>query len=162
GDSDGMALADLEAVLAILEPQGGHYTCYVMDEQPLPPEAGTALQARGHSFGKHIWAGPRPSVAAMAAAVTEQIGGFRPRYGYTPLTNRGHCLIWPGWTEMAEILAEAGVRMDANLVGVHCGHGYLTGSGLPVKFMDERGRLIDLYEQSTQWEDDVAIGAYYE
>jgi hypothetical protein len=98
----------------------------------------------------------------MAAAVTDQIDGFRRRYGYTPLTNRGHCLIWPGWTEMAQLLAGAGVRMDANFVGVHCGHGYLTGSGLPVKFMDERGRLIDLYEQSTQWEDDVAIGAYFE
>src|SRR5207249_4262604 len=59
-------------------------------------------------------------------------------------------------------LAGAGVRMDANFVGIHCGHGYPTGSGLPVKFMDSRGRAIDLYEQATQWEDDVAIGDLYE
>jgi hypothetical protein len=133
GDSDNMTLADLEAVLAILEPHGGQYTCYVMDEQPLAPQA-----------------------------EEEQIAGFRRRYGYTPLTNRGHCLIWTGWTEMARFLASAGVRMDANFVGCHCGHGYLTGSGLPVKFMDARGQRIDLYEQSTQWEDDVALGAYFE
>ena len=31
-----------------------------------------------------------------------------------------------------------------------------------MKFTDEGGRLIDLYEQSTQWEDDVAIGEYFE
>jgi hypothetical protein len=63
---------------------------------------------------------------------------------------------------MADFLSQAGVRMDSNFVGCHCGHGYLTGSGLPVKFMDASGRMIDLYEQSTQWEDDVAIARYFE
>lgn len=162
GDSDNMTLADLEAVLAILEPHGGRFTCYVMNEEPLPPADEAALRARGHHFGKHVWAGPRPSVDEMAAVAREQISGFRARYGYPPLSNRGHCLIWPGWTEMAQILADSGVRLDANFVGAHCGHGYLTGSGLPVKFMDPSGRLIDLYEQSTQWEDDVAIATQFE
>jgi hypothetical protein len=162
GDSDGMTRDDLEAVLALIEPRGGRYTCYLLDEEPIPPEVEAALRARGHAFGKHLWAGGLPSLETMAQAVTEQIGGYRKRYGYTPLTNRGHCLIWPGWTEMARFLAREGVRMDSNFVGCHCGHGYLTGSGLPVRFMDERGSLIDLYEQSTQWEDDVAIGEYFE
>lgn len=162
GDSDGMDRGDLEAVLAEIEPRGGRYTCYVMDEAPLAPDVEQQLRDRGHSFGKHIWAGGMPALDAMAAAVAEQIAGFRERYGYVPFSHRGHCLIWPGWTEMAQYLARAGVRMDANFVGAHCGHGYLTGSGLPVKFMDERGRGIDLYEQSTQWEDDVAIGEYFE
>lgn len=160
GDSDGMALADLETCLKIIEPRGGRYTCYVMDEEPVRPQDEAAIRARGHSFGKHVWAGNMPTLEAMAAAVKEQVAGYRRRYGYTPLTNRGHCLIWPGWTEMARFLAEAGVRMDSNFVGMHCGHGYLTGSGLPVKFMDARGALIDLYEQSTQWEDDVALASY--
>jgi hypothetical protein len=133
-----------------------------MDEEPLTPAAEAAIRGRGNSFGKHIWAGAMPSLETMAAAVAEQVGGYRQRYGYTPLSNRGHCLIWPGWTEMAQFLAAAGVRMDSNFVGAHCGHGYLTGSGLPVKFMDEQGRLVDLYEQSTQWEDDVALGQYFE
>jgi hypothetical protein len=162
GDSDAMELADLEAVLAVIEPHCGKYTCYVMDEAPLEPAVEERLRARGHSFGKHVWAGGMPALDVMAAAVSEQMAGFRSRYGYTPLSHRGHCLIWPGWTEMAQYLARAGVRMDTNFVGAHCGHGYLTGSGLPTKFMDERGRLIDVYEQSTQWEDDVAIGEYFE
>lgn len=160
GDSDGMTREDLQACLDIIEPRGGRYTCYVMEEAPLSPQDEAALRARGHSFGKHIWAGSMPSPETMAAAVEEQIAGFRRCYGYTPLTNRGHCLIWPGWTDMAWHLSEAGVRMDSNFVGVHCGYGYLTGSGLPVKFMDAQGRLIDLYEQSTQWEDDVALAEY--
>lgn len=160
GDSDMMALDDLQACLDIIEPRGGRYTCYVMDEEPLSPQDESAIRARGHSFGKHIWTGNMPSLDGMAAAVQEQIGDYRQRYGYTPLTNRGHCLIWPGWTEMARFLTDAGVRMDSNFVGVHCGYGYLTGSGLPVKFMDAQGRLIDLYEQSTQWEDDVALANY--
>lgn len=160
GDSDGMSLADLETCLEILEPRGGRYTCYVMEEEVLSPSMEATIRARGHSFGKHIWAGNMPTLEAMAAAVQEQIGGYRRRYGYIPLTHRGHCLIWPGWTEMARFLAEAGVRMDSNFVGMHCGHGYLTGSGLPVKFMDAWGGLIDLYEQPTQWEDDVALASY--
>jgi hypothetical protein len=162
GDSDSMNQDDLDAVLSIIEARAGRYTCYVMDEEPLIPAAEAAIRGRGNSFGKHIWAGALPPLETMAAAVEEQVAGYRRRYGYTPLSNRGHCLIWPGWTEMAQFLAAAGVRMDSNFVGAHCGHGYLTGSGLPVKFMDERGRIIDLYEQSTQWEDDVAIGEYFE
>lgn len=162
GDSDGMRLDDLEAVLSILEPRGGRYTCYLLDEEPLPPRTEAALREKGHAFGKHVWAGNRPTPAEMAEAITAQIGGFRRRYGYTPLTNRGHCLIWPGWTQMASFLAGAGVRIDSNFVGCHCGNGYLNGSGLPVKFMSERGQLIDLYEQSTQWEDDVALWHYFE
>jgi len=161
GDSDSMDQDDLDGVLAIIEPRGGHYTCYVMDEEPLSPQLEADLRARGHSFGKHVWTAQRPTLEEMAAAVETQIAGFRRRYGYTPLTNRGHCLIWPGWTEMARFLSAAGVRMDSNFVACHCGHGYLTGSGLPVKFMDERGHLIDLYEQSTQWEDDVALAEYF-
>jgi hypothetical protein len=162
GDSDSMNQDDLDAVLSVIEPRGGRYTCYVMDEEPLTPAAEAAIRGRGNSFGKHIWAGGLPSLETMAAAVEEQVAGYRRWYGYTPLSNRGHCLIWPGWTEMAQFLAAAGVRMDSNFVGAHCGHGYLTGSGLPVKFMDESGRMIDLYEQSTQWEDDVALGEYFE
>jgi hypothetical protein len=160
GDSDAMSLADLETCLEIIEARGGYYTCYVMEEGALDPRDEATLRARGHSFGRHIWAGNMPTPETMAAAVQEQIAGYRRRYGYTPLTNRGHCLIWPGWTEMAQFLAEAGVRMDSNFVGMHCGHGYLSGSGLPVKFMDARGSLINLYEQSTQWEDDVALASY--
>ncbi len=162
GDSDGMHQGDLDGVLALIEPRGGRYTCYVMDEEPLTPQAEAEIRARGHSFGKHVWVAQMPTVDQMATAVETQIAGYRRRYGYTPLSNRGHCLIWPGWTEMARLLSVAGVRIDSNFVGCHCGHGYLTGSGLPAKFMDERGQMVDLYEQSTQWEDDVAIGEYFE
>ena len=36
-------------------------------------------------------------------------------------------------------------------------HGYLNGSGLPVKFMDEEGTLLDIYEQNTHITDDGSV-----
>jgi hypothetical protein len=35
--------------------------------------------------------------------------------------------------------------------------GYFTGSGLPMKFMDEEGRLLDIYQQLTQLVDEHLI-----
>jgi hypothetical protein len=68
--------------------------------------------------------------------------------------------------ETARVQAMHGMRM--NLDYYHVGpslqngdgewvYGHLTGSGRPMKFIDEQGRLIDLYQQLTQLTDEHLI-----
>lgn len=160
GDSDGMRRGDLDTVISTVERYGGSYTAYLMTAHHdlVKPAEADELRQRGHSFGQHVILPWDVSVADAADQVRRDMAGFEERFGYRPRTNRGHCLIWPGWTEMAELLAEQGVRMDQTFIPRRfLRYGYLNGSGLPVKFMAADGRLLDIYEQNTQLTDDGEI-----
>ncbi|MCI0553443.1 MAG: twin-arginine translocation signal domain-containing protein [Anaerolineae bacterium] len=87
-------------------------------------------------------------------------------YGPISLTVRTHRVLWTGWTETARVQATYGMRM--NLDYYHVGpslqktngewvYGHLTGSGRPMKFIDESGRLLDIYQQLTQLADEHLI-----
>lgn len=88
--------------------------------------------------------------------------------GYGPLsqTVRTHRILWTGWMETARVQASYGMRMNFDYY--HVGpslqkkngewvNGHLTGSGRPMKFIDEQGRIIDLYQQLTQIADEHLI-----
>jgi hypothetical protein len=88
--------------------------------------------------------------------------------GYSPLsqTVRTHRVLWTGWMETARVQAAYGMRMNFDFY--HVGpslqknngewvNGHLTGSGRPMKFVDEKGRIIDLYQQLTQIADEHLI-----
>lgn len=160
GDSDSMTPSEMAATLGAVEENGGAYTLFVMerDYEALPPEHEALLRERGHSFGQHPWHSLTPSPAEMQAQLRWELQRFRERYGYSPLVNRGHCVIWVGWVESARMLAEEGVYFDLNCLGYrHLREGYINGSGLPARFVDEKGELLDIYEQCTQWSDDVTF-----
>lgn len=88
--------------------------------------------------------------------------------GYAPVsqTVRTHRILWTGWTETARVQAAYGMRMNFDYY--HVGpslqkkngewpNGHLTGSGRPMKFIDERGRIINLYQQLTHIADEHLI-----
>lgn len=140
GDSDSMTNADLMKATGISKGNSGLFTTYLLEMQT-PSELVAQLREQGHSFGVHGWAGgTRPSVEDMRATLMRMCDQFERLYGYTPLTYRGHCLIWVGWSEMASILQDMGVRMDMNFVATYR-YGYINGSGLPMRFVDEQGRF---------------------
>ena len=88
--------------------------------------------------------------------------------GYRPLsqTVRTHRVLWTGWMETARLQASYGMRMNFDFY--HVGpslqkkngewpNGHLIGSGRPMKFIDEQGRIIDLYQQHTHIADEHLI-----
>ena len=160
GDSDGMTRPQMEWYTNMVEAHGGEYTVYLM-EQHLPhltPEMERDYRRRGHSAGPHIWHSLKPTVEQMRTRIQEEVALFEERYGYPPKTTRHHCVIWPGWVETAKALADAGFRMDTNFrAGDHLQYGYLTGSGLPMRFIDEDGEFIECFEQETLFCDDYVL-----
>ena len=161
GDSDGMSMDDFANTIATADRFGIPYTTYLKIEHhaDVTPELQTALEARGHDFGEHPYAGAQPSLEEMRKGLRDELGAFRKRYGRGPVTNRSHSVIWVGWTESAKYLRENGVRLDTNFTAGRFHRGaYLNGSGLPVKLMDEDGELLDIYEQCTTLSDDGYVG----
>jgi hypothetical protein len=89
----------------------------------------------------------------------EQISSFRSLYKSAPITHRAHCIAWSGYTTMAEVETDHGIRMDLNYYywpgsWVENRPGFFTGSGMPMRFATAEGEIIDVYQAATQMTDE--------
>jgi hypothetical protein len=142
------------------EAHGGYYTLYVLEEHLplLPPDLAADYRRRGHAIGPHIWLNPQPTPQEMAARIAVEVQTFRMYYGQAPRTTRHHCVVWPGWVDTARALASSGIGLETNYrAAERYQSGYLTGSGLPMRFVDERGDFIECFQQETLLCDDYAL-----
>ncbi len=125
------------------------------------PQTIQGWRARGHEIALH------PYVETGLDEWHTYWKEFTGRgYGPVSQTVRTHRVLWTGWMETARIQAMHGMRMNFDYY--HVGpsmqkkngewtNGHLTGSGRPMKFIDEQGRIIDLYQQLTQVTDEHNI-----
>lgn len=77
-----------------------------------------------------------------------------------PVTNRSHCLNWSDWSSTPKIELQNGIRMDATYYywpesWMKNRPGMFTGSGMPMRFADMDGSLIDVYQLPTQMTDET-------
>ena len=123
-------------------------------------------RARGHEFGLHPYV--EEGIDAGWHLYWKEFTG----QGCGPVspTARTHRLLWTGWVESARLQAGYGIRM--NLDYYHWGlafreesgewvYGHLTGSGLPMRFVDEQGRILNIHQQLTQLADDHLLDLRY-
>jgi hypothetical protein len=116
-------------------------------------------QARGHEFALH------PYVEEGLDAGWQRYWQVFTALGYGPVspTVRTHRVLWSGWVETA--LAQSAYGLQLNLDYYHTGpafqnvvgewvYGHFTGSGLPMKFIDAQGRVLNLYQQLTHLVDE--------
>jgi hypothetical protein len=160
GDSDSMTRPQMEAYVDLVESYGGGYTVYLMEQHLplLPAEMEADYRRRGHSAGPHVWLELQPSPEAMAVRISEEVALFERAYGHPPRTTRHHCVVWPGWVDTARALADAGIGLETNYrAAERYQSGYLTGSGLPMRFIGQQGELIDCFQQETLLCDDYLL-----
>lgn len=131
---------------------------------PPTPSRIADWRARGHEFGLH------PYVDEDLETGWQDYWQEFTGLGYGPVspTVRTHRILWTGWVETARLQASYGIRL--NLDYYHWGpafcketgewvHGHLTGSGLPMKFVDQQGRILNIYQQLTQLADEHLLNA---
>lgn len=119
----------------------------------------------GHGFGLH------PYVEHGVDKGYHEYWNTFVKLGYGPAapTVRTHRVLWSGWVETARVQAQYGLRMS--LDHYHSGplmrcadgswvHGYLTGSGLPMPFVDEQGNLLRVYQQHTHIVDEHLMAVF--
>lgn len=145
---------------ALLERHGGTLSYYLVQDTLLTTEAAARLRSAGHELSVHPFAQPF-SAPSMAATLAEHLRSFAERFGGAPRTVRHHCLQWVGWAEQAKLEDAAGLHLDLNCVTTRpVRNGYLFGAGRPLRFVDERGQLLDTWQQPTQFEDDLVLGTH--
>lgn len=118
---------------------------------------------RGFDLGAHVttychnW-----SIPSLTRAFFEDLHDLKevlPSLG--PQTDsRLHCIVWSDYVSQPRIERALNIRYDMNYYywpkpWIDGRAGFMTGSGLPMRFADKDGKLIDVYQQETHLVDEV-------
>jgi hypothetical protein len=142
-------------------------TTYMYSTSPMTDAQASAYQDAGFEIAPHIAASAGCSVqwtfdSAFAAFSTQRLA-FQSKYpSVRPArTNRSHCVTWDDWASVPLVELAHGVQLDTNYYafpGSWIGDkpGFLTGSGMPMPFANLDGSVIDVYQATTQLNDEAA------
>ncbi|HEY6505430.1 MAG TPA: N,N-dimethylformamidase beta subunit family domain-containing protein [Chitinophagaceae bacterium] len=141
-------------------------TSYIFPYTPITNEQIVAFQNDGFEIALHPETGcANFTEASLTNNFTTQLNTLSANFPgiSAPVTNRTHCLPWSDWASHAKVEAAKGIRLDANYyywpgVWVQNRPGVFTGSGLPMRFADLDGSMIDCYQLPTQMTDESEIG----
>lgn len=119
-------------------------------------------QAAGFELGFHLNTGcANYTPAQLTNFFTTQLDQWMvnfPSLG-VPNTLRTHCIAWSGYTLMPEVGRAFGIRMDTSYYHyppfwLGDRPGFLTGSGMPMRFARADGTVIDVFQAATQLTDE--------
>jgi len=167
GDGEDNFGAQFDAVLNDAASYGGKFSAYLRDIGVANTAAAKEAQwrANGHEVGVHMYADGAEGAGAAAYmdfAYSRIVGALQSKFGHLARTARSHTIDWTGWVDMARIEVDHGTQLDTNyyhylngaVVDPLAANGYFTGSGLPQRFIDENGELLEIYQAATQWPDE--------
>jgi hypothetical protein len=137
-------------------------TAYLYPGSSMTSAQATSFQNQGFEIGLHVNTGCNDFTAeTYNDIVTSQLIAFHDKYaGITgPFTNRNHCIAFSDWASTPKVELANGMRLDTNYYywppgWVQNVPGMFTGSGMPMRFADLDGSLIDVYQATTQMTDE--------
>ena len=149
----GCSVADWECVRG---------TSYMYDYTPLTDAQAAAYEAQGFEIGLHVTTNCADfTETQLDTYYDQQLDEFANRWpsAPAPTTQRHHCIAWTGWATGAKVQFNYGVRLDTDYYFWPAGWvqdrpGFLTGSGMPMRFADLDGTLIDVYQVASQMTDE--------
>ncbi len=138
------------------------YTSYVYTSTPLSNSQATAYKNNGFEVGLHASSNCADwTASSLASNYTTQLSDWSQKYvGVpSPATNRLHCIVWSDYVSQPTVEGQNGIRLDTNYYywpGSWVGDrpGFMTGSGMPMRFSAKTGGLIDVYQAATQMTDE--------
>ena len=121
-----------------------------------------AYNAAGFEIGLHVNTGCADYTREeLQDFFRDQTALFRSLFPSLPATvsHRAHCIAWSGYTTMAEVESDFGIRMDVNYYywpgsWVTDRPGFFTGSGMPMRFATAAGEILDVYQAASQMTDE--------
>jgi hypothetical protein len=140
-------------------------TSYVYTGTPLSDSQAAAYQSQGFEIALHPNTGcANFTPSSLDSDFDLQLAAFASTWPSlsAPRTNRTHCIPWSDWSTHAKIELDHGIRFDANYyywpgAWIQDRPGMFTGSGMPMRFADLDGSLIDVYQAATQITDESGM-----
>jgi hypothetical protein len=138
-------------------------TSYIYPASPLTDAQAADYTSKGFEVALHVNKGSCTdfTAAQLEDRYTLQLNEFAANYPSVPApqTERTHCTTWTDWSSQAKIQVNHGISLDTNYYHYPSAWanlpGFMTGSGLPMKFADLDGTTIDDYQAATQMDDEA-------
>ncbi len=155
-------LADSPAGCSVADWTCVRSTSYVWPKTPIPNYS--TYVSQGFEIANHSDNDPSCtnfSPASLETAITAQLAAMATNYPGLPAskTNRTHCVLWSDYDSEPQILLNHGIRFDTSYyywppTWVNGRSGLFTGSGMPMRYADRNGNIIDVYQATTQMPDE--------
>ncbi|HEX5917856.1 MAG TPA: DUF4082 domain-containing protein [Nocardioides sp.] len=139
------------------------FTSYVFTNTPMTNAQAASYDAQGFEVGLHPDNGCTNflSYQALLNGYTDQLGAWRAKYSSvpSPTTSRYHCIVWSDWVSQARAELASGIRLDTNYYyypgsWIADRPGFMNGSGMPMRFTDTDGTMIDVFQANTNMTDE--------
>ncbi len=137
-------------------------TSYIFPDNALTNSQASVYVSAGFEIGTHIstncanW-----TPFSLDMFYSTQLDDWAVKYSAVPLpvSCRVHCIAWSDYATMPAVELGHGIRLDTNYyywppTWVDDRPGFFTGSGIPMRFTDINGNLIDVYQATTQLTDE--------
>jgi hypothetical protein len=138
-------------------------TVWTYSSTGLEDKQAATYSEQGFDIGSHVnshchnW-----SEHSLARAFFEDLHSFKLAFPSVPPQqgSRIHCIAWSDYATQPYVERGWGLRYDMNYYywpthWINNRAGFMTGSGLPMRFSDQEGQLIDVYQQETHLVDEV-------
>ena len=155
--------ADSPAGCSVVEWQCVRGTSYIYAGTPISDAQAAAFQSKGFEIGAHLSTNCEnfTSPAQLEGFYSSQLAEWATNFPSlaAPTTNRTHCIAWSDWASQPKVELQDGIRLDANYYywpegWIKDRPGMFTGTGMPMRFADLNGSMIDVYQATTQMTDE--------
>jgi hypothetical protein len=139
------------------------FTSYVYPGSPLTNNQAAAFNAQGFEIGVHVQNGCAnyTSLANLQSTYNSQLTSWKSQYTSipSPTTSRYHCIVWSDWVSQPKAELASGMRLDTNYYyypgsWIQDRPGFMNGSGMPMRFTDTDGTMLDIYQTNTAMTDE--------
>jgi hypothetical protein len=121
-----------------------------------------AYNAAGFEIVMHLNTGcSNYTGSSLDAFFTDQMDQFIAKYPSLPAqtTHRIHCVAWSDYSTAASVSRAHGIRLETSYyywppTWVANQPGFFTGSGMPMRFADTNGNIMDIYQAPTEMTDE--------
>jgi hypothetical protein len=139
---------------------------YIMPGTQISDAQAAAYTAQGFEIGTHVSASGNTvcsnfTPSSLASTFSTLVGFVHDQLPSIPagVSERLHCVTWSDWATVPKVEAANGVRLDGTYYywpesWIQDRPGMFTGSGMPMRFADTDGSMIDVYQATTQMTDE--------
>ncbi|MBJ6727092.1 type 1 glutamine amidotransferase family protein [Geomesophilobacter sediminis] len=137
-------------------------TSYTYTDTPLTEAEAMNFENAGFEIALHVNTGCVDwTPTSLTAFFDDQLTLWRKQFQRigSPSTMRIHCIAWSDYATLPLVEQEHGIHLDTSYYywpapWVRNRAGFFTGSGIPMRFADNSGRTIDVFQVPTQMTDE--------
>lgn len=129
-------------------------TSLTYESSPMTNATAASYAAQGFDIGSHVSTGCSDwTPASLESSISADLSAFTAKYTSLPAQHvtRTHCIAWSDWATAPKTELAHGLRLDLNYYywpgsWVQNRPGFFTGNGVPMRFADSDGSMIDVYQ----------------